>query len=262
MSGLANAASARKYRRSTVSPGKSRLNTTGLANIRLWLLIAAMTLLTTAVLSASFITTAAQAQTDRGAVSNLSVSSPNPGELIAGWDASGETPTDYRVRYAPSDQDYLSFSEANTSERGSAYPTGTSHTVNNLTAGSSYKVQVRARYNGGEHADNPWSGPWTDQATVTIASPPPPPPTTTPDPTLRPSNRGWRRFGPAFDFYHHALQVLSMGNGKVDTPIYPAVCGPLGGHESLDLFNGRLSGTCPVPIGLVRPRRCAGRLQR
>ena len=41
-------------------------------------------------------------------------------------------------------------------------------------------MQVRARYNGGEHADNPWSGPWTDQATVTIASPPPPPP---PDPT-------------------------------------------------------------------------------
>ena len=33
------------------------MNTPGLANIRLWLLIAAMTLLTTAVLSASFMTT-------------------------------------------------------------------------------------------------------------------------------------------------------------------------------------------------------------
>ena len=72
---------------------------------------------------------------------------------------------------APSNQDYLSFSEANTSERGSAYPTDTSYTVNNLAAGTSYKVQARARYNGGEHADNPWSGPWSNQATITISSP-------------------------------------------------------------------------------------------
>ena len=105
---------------------------------------------------------AVQAQDDRGAVSNLSVSSPNPGQLVVAWSAPSETPTDYRVRWAPSGQDYLSFSEPNTSERGSAYPTGTSHTVSSLAAGASYKVQVRARYNGGEHADNPWSGPWSD----------------------------------------------------------------------------------------------------
>ena len=130
---------------------------------------------------------AAQAQDDRGAISNLSASSANPGQLVVAWDAPSEAPTDYRVRWAPSDQDYLSFSEANTAERGSAYPSGTSHTVNDLTAGASYKVQVRARYNGGEHADNPWSGPWSDEATVTISSPPPPPPTTTPEPTPDPT---------------------------------------------------------------------------
>ena len=111
------------------------------------------------------------------------MSSPGPGQLAVAWSAPSETPTDYRVRWAPAGQDYLSFSEPNTSERGSAYPTGTSHTVSSLAAGASYKVQVRARYNGGEHADNPWSGPWSAEATVTIASPPPPPPATTPDPT-------------------------------------------------------------------------------
>ena len=57
--------------------------------------------------------------------------------------------------------------------------------MNNLPAGTSYKVQARARYNGGEHADNPWSGPWSSQVTVTISSPPPPP-TTTPEPTPAP----------------------------------------------------------------------------
>ena len=95
---------------------------------------------------------AVQAQDDRGAIGNLSVSSPDPGQLAVAWSAPSETPTDYRVRWAPSGQDYLSFSEPNTSERGSAYPTGTSHTVSSLAAGASYKVQVRARYNGGEHA--------------------------------------------------------------------------------------------------------------
>ena len=121
---------------------------------------------------------AVQAQDDRGAIGNLSVSSPGPGQLAVAWSAPSETPTDYRVRWAPAGQDYLSFSEPNTSERGSAYPTGTSHTVSSLAAGASYKVQVRARYNAGEHADNPWSGPWSAEATVTIASPPPPPPAT------------------------------------------------------------------------------------
>ena len=132
---------------------------------------------------------AVQAQSDQGAVSNLSVSSPNARQLLVAWSAPSAAPSDYRVRWAPSDQDYMAYSEANSSERGSAYPSGTTHTVNSLTAGVSYKVQVRARYNGGEHADNPWSGPWSSQATVTISSPPPPPPTPppTPDPTPDPT---------------------------------------------------------------------------
>ena len=129
---------------------------------------------------------AVHAQGDQGAISGLVLSSPDPGQMVVAWNAPSQTPTDYRVRWAPSNQDYLSFSETNTTQRGSAYPTGTSHTVNNLPAGTSYKVQARARYNGGEHADNPWSGPWSSQVTVTISSPPPPP-TPTPEPTPEPT---------------------------------------------------------------------------
>ena len=129
---------------------------------------------------------AVQAQDDQGAIGNLSVSIPDAGQLVAAWSAPSETPTDYRVRWAPSGQDYLSFSEPNTSERGSAYPTGTSHTVNNLTAGTSYKVQARARYYEGQHHDSPWSGPWSGEITVTVSSPPEPP-TPTPEPPPEPT---------------------------------------------------------------------------
>ena len=87
------------------------------------------------------------------------------------------------MRWAPADQDYLSFSEANTSERGSAYPTATTFTVSDLSPGTEYKVQTRARYYDGDNTDTPWSGPWSDETTVTVSSPPPPP---TPDPTPTP----------------------------------------------------------------------------
>ena len=117
---------------------------------------------------------AVHAQNSQGAISNLSVLSPGPGQLVATWSAPGETPTDYRMRWAPSGQDYLSYSESNTSERGSAYSEVPTLTVDNLTAGADYKVQVRARYHDGQHQDNPWSGPWSDETTVTVSGTPAP----------------------------------------------------------------------------------------
>ena len=128
---------------------------------------------------------AVQAQDDQGAIGNLSVSSPDPGQLVAAWSAPSETPTDYRVRWAPTGQDYLSYSEDNTSERGSAYPEALNLTVDNLPAGVGYKVQVRARYYQGQHQDSPWSGPWSGEITVTVSSPPEPPPEP-PPPTPEP----------------------------------------------------------------------------
>ena len=138
----------------------------------LWLLAVAFTILAVAILATSAMTAPAEAQDPDGSINNLLVSSPNPGQLLITWDSPEEVPTDYRVRWAPSNQDYLSYSEDNTSERGSAYPEALTFTVDNLPAGIEYKVQVRARYYDGDNTDSPWSGPWTDEATVTISSPP------------------------------------------------------------------------------------------
>ena len=77
---------------------------------------------------------AVQAHDNQGAIGNLSVSSPDPGQLVAAWSAPSETPTDYRVRWAPTGQDYLSYSEDNTSERGSAYPEALNLTVDRQPA--------------------------------------------------------------------------------------------------------------------------------
>ena len=138
----------------------------------LWLLAVAFTILAGAILATSALTAPAEAQDPDGSIDNLLVSIPNPGQLLITWGSPEEVPTDYRVRWAPSNQDYLSYSEDNTSERGSAYPEALTFTVANLPAGIEYKVQVRARYYDGDNTDSPWSGPWTAEATVTISSPP------------------------------------------------------------------------------------------
>ena len=83
-----------------------------------------------------------------------------------------QTPTDYRVVYAPADQGFPSYRDENTAEKGNAYPTVNTHTVADLPHGTEYKVLVRARYSDG----NPRGGPWSDQATITISSPPEPEP--------------------------------------------------------------------------------------
>ena len=67
-------------------------------------------------------------------------------------------PSDYRVDWAESSESYQSY----TVDEGHVYPEGnlTTVTITGLEAGAEYKVRMRARYNQGEHADSPWSGPW------------------------------------------------------------------------------------------------------
>ena len=143
--------------------------------LTVWPFAAAFVILAVAILATSAMTAPAEAQDPAGSINNLLVSSPNPNQLLITWESPADTPKDYRVRWTPSDQDYLSRSAQNTDERGSAYPTTLTHTVDGLTAGTEYKVQVRARYLGN-------SGPWTDEVTTTVSSmvveeddPPPPP---------------------------------------------------------------------------------------
>ena len=154
---------------------------------KLSLPFAALMLMAIAILTITLTTTPAAAQTPAGAISDLTLSSPNASQLVASWSAPTDEPSDYRVRWAPSDEDYLSFSAENTDERGSAYPQAPTLTVDNLPAETEYKVQARARYNTGEYADSPWSGPWTDEQTITISSPPVETPDPTPEPTPEPT---------------------------------------------------------------------------
>ena len=88
----------------------------------------------------------AEAQANDRAVSGVTPTSPNPGELAIAWDAPGNAPDDYRVTWKKSTAKWPSHRSENTVEGGNAFPTGTSHTVTGLEEGTAYKARVRARY--------------------------------------------------------------------------------------------------------------------
>ena len=118
---------------------------------------------------------------EEGAVSGLTLTSDSPGTLAMSWDVLDQTPTDYRVNWAKSAEDFPSYAEND----GNAYPTTNSHTVTGLDEGIEYKVRVRARYRGDElnEGQTQWSTPWSEAANITIASQAP---ETTPVPTSEP----------------------------------------------------------------------------
>ena len=119
----------------------------------------------------------AQAQDANGAINGLALSSDSPGELTVSWDMPSPAPSDYRVDWAKSGESYQSYKV----DEGHVYPEGslTTVTITDLEAGTEYKVRMRARYNQGEHADSPWSGPW-QEASLTVAAEPTPEPTAEP----------------------------------------------------------------------------------
>ena len=130
----------------------------------------------------------ALAQSDRGAVPNLRLSSASPGELTISWDAPDPAPSDYRVIWAKQDLDFLSYSAANEANRGNEYPGGaeTTITLTGLTKGATFKVKARTRYTSGGDNNGPWSGPWTATATARVQEDPPPEPQPTPASTPQP----------------------------------------------------------------------------
>ena len=152
----------------------------GIGRALMGLTLAAM-LLTTILFISGQLTAWAQGQ--EGEITGFSLSSPNPGELVVSWDIPFPSPTDYRVMWARLDQDYPSWKESNEAQRGNEYPAGdsASFTLTGLTEGGEYKAKVRARYNGGEYQDNPWSGPWSQEATLEVSSTPEP--DNTPEPS-------------------------------------------------------------------------------
>ena len=137
---------------------------------------------TLAVLAAVITTLAlssftAEAQGNSGAIANLQLTSTTAGELTVSWDAASPTPTDYRIDWAKSTEDYPSWKV----DDGHVYPTpdATATTITDLAHNTEYKIRMRARYYRGEHEGKSWGGPWAE-ATITVAGEPAETPTPEP----------------------------------------------------------------------------------
>ena len=125
--------------------------------------IAVMLLVTVAI--STFYFSSVQAES-HGAITGLTLSSDAPGTLTISWESVNPTPTDYRVDWAKSDEDYQSWKV----DEGHKYPapTVTTVTIADLEHNTEYKIRMRARYYRDEHEGKSWGGPWaTETSTVT-----------------------------------------------------------------------------------------------
>ena len=145
-----------------------------------WIFLATILLVTVAI--STFYLSSVQAQSSRGAITGLTLTSNAPGTLTVSWDATNPTPTDYRVDWAKSTEGYKSWKI----DEGHKYPapTATRATIANLEHNTQYKIRMRARYYTGEHEDKSWSGPWATK-TITVAGEP----VETPTPETLPLSR-------------------------------------------------------------------------
>ena len=144
-----------------------------------WVFLAALLLATVAI--TTFYFSSAQAQGADGAIAGLTLTSTTAGTLTVSWDAASPTPTDYRIDWAKSGEDYQSWKV----DDGHVYTaeTATTTTITDLSHDTEYKIRMRARYYRGEHEGKSWGGPWAT-ATTTVAGEPAEPPT--PEPVQQP----------------------------------------------------------------------------
>ena len=140
-----------------------------------WVFLAALLLATVAI--TTFYFSSAQAQGADGAIAGLTLTSTTAGTLTVSWDAASPTPTDYRVDWAQSGEDYQSWKV----DEGHKYPdpSATTTTITDLSHDTEYKIRMRARYYRGEHEGKSWGGPWAE-ATITVAGEPAETPTPEP----------------------------------------------------------------------------------
>ena len=135
-------------------------------------------ILLAAVTIGAFYFSVVQAQETNGAITGLTLTSDTPGTLTVSWDTASPAPTDYRVDWAKSSEDYTSW----TVDDGHVYPadTATTVTITGLGHDTEYKIRMRARYYRGEHEGKSWGGPWAT-ATITVAGEPAETPTPEPE---------------------------------------------------------------------------------
>ena len=145
-----------------------------------WVFLAAILLAAVAI--TTFYFSSAQAQNADGAIAGLTLTSTTAGTLTVSWDAASPPPTDYRVDWAKSTEDYQSWKV----DEGHVYttPDDTTATITDLSHDTEYKIRMRARYYRGEHEGKSWGGPWAT-ATTTVAGEPAETPT--PEPVQQPA---------------------------------------------------------------------------
>ena len=145
-----------------------------------------MLIVISTVFTGSGLAGTAQAQAERGAIPSVSLDSNEPGQLVITRQTPDPAPTDYRINWAHSSLGFLSYRDSNEAQRGNAYPSGNENTLtlDGLTPGEIYKVQLRARYYTANRSAHEWSGPWTGTSTTRVMDEPakPPPPEETPQP--------------------------------------------------------------------------------
>ena len=162
-----------------------RISAAALSPVGFRLALAALLLAAAAAFGGFHFIAVAQAQDTDGAITGLTLGSDSPGTLTVSWDTPSPAPTDYRIDWAKSGESYQSYKV----DEGHVYPEGsvTTVTITDLEAGAEYKVRMRARYNQGEHANSPWSGPWAE-ARLAVAAEPTPTPEPTSEPTATPED--------------------------------------------------------------------------
>ena len=121
----------------------------------------------------------AHVQAESGAIPSLTLDSNEPGQLVINWQAPDPAPTDYRLSWANTSLEFLSYKDSNEAQRGNVYPAGgvITLTLNNLTPGDTYKVQMRSRYYNEDGSARQSSGPWTPITTQRVKNHPPAAPT-------------------------------------------------------------------------------------
>ena len=136
--------------------------------------LATILLVTVAISTFYFATVQAESH---GAITGLTLTSNAPGTLTVSWEAASPTPTDYRVDWAKSDEDYQSWKV----DDGHVYlaDTATAVTIADLEHDTEYKIRMRARYYKGEHEGKSWGGPWATE-TITVTGQPAETPTPEP----------------------------------------------------------------------------------
>ena len=110
-----------------------------------------------------------QAQGSNGAITGLTLTSDTPGTLTVSWDTTSPVPTDHRVDWAKTGENYQSW----TVDDGHKYPapTATTVTIADLEHDTEYKIRLRTRYYRGEYEGKSWGGPWATD-TITVAGTP------------------------------------------------------------------------------------------